>query len=131
MQGYLLLYFHIFYLHLKKFHNFLILKWFNSLLKFFEFYIYLSINWTKHKHKFKWENKTFFNKWDIFCFFQKLPVWKNAKLTLGNVNSKIEFTEYLQDTQIFFSIGLYIFCTDIFKDNKSYMFLGYWEYCGH
>ena len=39
----------------------------------------------------------------------------------GNVNSKIEFTEYLQDTEIFFCIGLYIFCTDIFEDNKSYV----------
>ena len=88
-------------------------------------------NIVKFKNKIKFKKckkkkindriKNFFNKWDIFCFFQKLLCWKNAKLTLGNVNSKVEFTEYLQDTEIFFSIGLYIFCTDIFEDNKSYV----------
>ena len=82
------------------------------------------------KKEKKMRIKNFFNKWDIFCFFQKLLCWKNAKLTLGNVNSKIEFTEYLQNTEIFFCIGLYIFCQIYLKIIKVTL-LGYWKYCGH
>lgn len=53
-------------------------------MKFFEFYFFLSLNWTKHKHKFKERIKYFSLEMGYILLVVKVAFFPNMlKLTLG------------------------------------------------